>query len=102
MVVTYTDKLAEHLDDQLDDRTREWADYIVEGASRMQSLIEGLLEFSRVRLEEAEFTAVDCEVVLRRALANPQAAIQESAATITQDPLPTSAARGRAPSGTSA
>jgi light-regulated signal transduction histidine kinase (bacteriophytochrome) len=89
MVVTYTDKLAEHLDGQLDDRSREWANYVVEGATRMQSLIEGLLEFSRVRPEEAEFTVVDCEVVLRRALANLHAAIAESGATLTHDPLPT-------------
>ncbi len=89
MVVTYTDKLSEHLDGRLDAREQEWAEYVVEGAARMQSLIEGLLEFSRVRPGEAEFTSVDCEIVLRRALANLQAAVQESGATITHDPLPT-------------
>jgi PAS domain S-box-containing protein len=89
MVVTYTDRLTEHLDGRLDQSSQEWANYVVEGATRMQSLIEGLLEFSRVRPEEAEITIVDCEVVLRRSLANLQAAIQESAATVTHDPLPT-------------
>ncbi len=89
MVVTYTDRLTEHLGGRLDERSQAWANYVVEGASRMQSLIEGLLEFSRVRPEEAEFTDVDCEIVLRRTLANLQAAIQESAATVTHDPLPT-------------
>jgi PAS domain S-box-containing protein len=89
MVVTYTDRLGEHLEGTLEPRAQEWANYVVEGATRMQSLIEGLLEFSRVRPEEAEFTEVDCAVVLRRALANLQAAIQESGAQITHDPLPT-------------
>ena len=89
MVVTYTDRLAEHLDGQLDAHAQEWADYVVEGATRMQSLIEGLLEFSRVRPEDAVFVEIDCAVVLRRALANLQAAIQESGATVTHDPLPT-------------
>jgi light-regulated signal transduction histidine kinase (bacteriophytochrome) len=89
MVVTYTDRLGEHLEGKLDLRAQEWADYVVEGATRMQSLIEGLLEFSRVRPEEAEFVEIDCEVVLRRALANLQAAVQASGATITHDPLPT-------------
>ena len=89
MVVTYTDRLGEHLEGRLDPRAREWAKYVVEGASRMQSLIEGLLEFSRVRPEEAEFVEVDCEVVLRRALANLQAAVHERRATVTHDPLPT-------------
>ena len=89
MVVTYTDRLTEHLDGTLDERAQEWADYVVEGATRMQSLIEGLLEFSRVRADDAEFVDIDCEVVLRRALANLHAAVLESAATITHDPLPT-------------
>ena len=89
MVVTYTDRLAEHLDGTLGAREQEWANYVVEGATRMQLLIEGLLEFSRVRPEEAEFVEVDCEVVMRRALANLQAAILESGGRITHDPLPT-------------
>jgi PAS domain S-box-containing protein len=89
MVVTYTDRLGEHLAGTLEPRAQEWANYVVEGATRMQSLIEGLLEFSRVRPEEAEFVEVDCEIVLRRALANLQAAIQESGAAVTHDPLPT-------------
>ncbi|MEY2513820.1 MAG: hypothetical protein QOJ89_1178 [bacterium] len=89
MVVTYTDRLTEHLDGTLEPRAQEWANYVVEGATRMQSLIEGLLEFSRVRPEQAEFVDIDCEVVLRRALANLHAAVLESGATITHDPLPT-------------
>jgi PAS domain S-box-containing protein len=89
MVVTYTDRLTEHLEGRLDKRSQDWANYVVEGASRMQSLIEGLLEFSRVRPEQAEFTDVDCEIVLRRTLANLQAAVQESGARVTHDPLPT-------------
>jgi PAS domain S-box-containing protein len=89
MVVTYTDKLGEHLEGKLEPRAQEWSNYIVEGAMRMQSLIEGLLAFSRVRPEDAEFVEIGCEVVLRRALANLQAAVQESDATITHDPLPT-------------
>ncbi len=89
MVVAYTDRLSEHLAGRLGAREREWAGYVVEGATRMQSLIEGLLEFSRVRPEEAEFTAVDCEVVLRRTLANLRAAAQDSGARITHDVLPT-------------
>ena len=89
MVVTYTDRLTEHLGGALEPRAQEWADYVVEGATRMQSLIEGLLEFSRVRAEDAQFADIDCEVVLRRALANLQTAVQESGAAITHDPLPT-------------
>lgn len=89
MVVAYTDRLTEHLEGQLGPREQEWAQYVVEGATRMQRLIEGLLEFSRVRAEEAEFVDVDCEVVVRRALANLEAALQESGAAVTHDPLPT-------------
>jgi light-regulated signal transduction histidine kinase (bacteriophytochrome) len=89
MVVAYTDRLSEHLAGSLGPREQEWAGYVVEGATRMQSLIEGLLEFSRVRPGEAEFTAVDCEIVLRRTLANLRAAAGDAGARITHDALPT-------------
>lgn len=89
MVVAYTDRLTEHLEGRLEPHAQQWASYVVEGATRLQALIEGLLEFSRVRPEEAEFVEIECEAVLRRALANLHAAIEESGAAITHDQLPT-------------
>ena len=54
MVVAYTDRLSEHLAGSLGPREQEWAGYVVEGATRMQSLIEGLLEFDSRRRRRAD------------------------------------------------
>jgi PAS domain S-box-containing protein len=88
MIVAYTDRLVERLTEHMDERGEQWAGYIVEGAARMQSLIEGVLEFSRVRPDRTEFGSIDVAVVVRRALANLTTAIEESGATVTHDPLP--------------
>ncbi len=74
---------------QLDARADEFIGHAVDGATRMQSLIDDLLSYSRVgRLEDAR-RPVDCEHVLDEALRNLSAAIRESGAQVTHDPLPT-------------
>jgi PAS domain S-box-containing protein len=89
MIVAYTDRLTEHLSRHLDERSGKWAGYVVEGAARMQALIEGVLEFSRVQPDQTRFEETDGELVLRRALANLNAAVEESGARATHDDLPT-------------
>ena len=54
----------------------------------MQLLIEGVLEFSRVRPDRAEFAPTECGAVLRRALANLSTTLEESGAAVTADALP--------------
>ena len=63
-------------------------DYIVDGSFRMQHLINDLLEYSRVSTRGRAFTRVDCNEVLRKALANLRTAVDEAGAVITADPLP--------------
>ncbi len=55
----------------------------------MQTLIEGLLAYSRVGRHGNPIVAVDSQTALDRALVNLQAAIEECDATITHGPLPT-------------
>jgi PAS domain S-box-containing protein len=88
MIVAYTDRLTESLADGMGDREQQWADYVIEGASRMRALIEGVLEFSRVRPDHTEFERTDVSTVIRRALANLSTVIEESSATITRDEMP--------------
>jgi light-regulated signal transduction histidine kinase (bacteriophytochrome) len=88
MIVTYTDRLAESLSQAMGDQEGRWADYVIEGAARMQALIEGVLEFSRVRPDRTEFETVDIALVVRRALANLSRAIDDAEATVTYDVLP--------------
>jgi light-regulated signal transduction histidine kinase (bacteriophytochrome) len=74
--------------DKLDDQAREYIDFSVDGAERMQSLIEGLLAFSRVGTRGGEFAPVNLKDAFDRALANLSTLIAESHASITSDTLP--------------
>jgi PAS domain S-box-containing protein len=89
MIVAYTDRLTEHLAEHLDERSGEWAGYVVEGAARMQSLIEGVLEFSRVQPDPTQLAETDGGLVLRRALANLHRSLEVSGGTVTHDELST-------------
>ena len=89
MVTSYTQLLARRYKDRLDADADEFIRYAVDGATRMQQLIDDLLAYSRVGARNKDIRAVDCNVVLNRVLLNLAAAIAESEATVTHDPLPT-------------
>ena len=55
---------------------------------RMQNLINDLLAFSRIGTQGSSFAPTDCEKILHSAEENLKAAIEESGAVITHDPLP--------------
>jgi PAS domain S-box-containing protein len=73
---------------QLDDRADELITHIIDGASRMQKLIEDLLVFSRVGTRGKQLSPVNSSDALNLALSNLATAIKESHAVITYDPLP--------------
>jgi light-regulated signal transduction histidine kinase (bacteriophytochrome) len=88
MVSSYTQLLARRYQGQLDATADKYIGYAVDGANRMQRLIEDLLAYSRVGTRARGFGPVDCTAVLDQALANLKAAIEESRAVVTHDPLP--------------
>jgi PAS domain S-box-containing protein len=88
-VNSYTQLLARKYQSHLDAKADKYIGYIVEGATRMQQLINDLLEFSRVGTRGKELVPTNCEVILKQVLANLRVAIAESHATITHTPLPT-------------
>jgi PAS domain S-box-containing protein len=79
---------------KLDERADELIAHTVDGVSRMQSLIDDLLAYSRVGTRGREFVPVDLGEVLTRALANLEVAIEESGAVVTHDELPVVRADG--------
>jgi PAS domain S-box-containing protein len=89
MVAGYTQLLATRYGGQLDETADEYMRHAVEGASRMQELIQGLLTYSRVQLAAGEREAVDLGEAVDWALANLQTAITESGAELTVGHLPT-------------
>jgi len=87
-VTSYTQLLEKEYQHRLDDSAQEYLAYIVDGAKRMQQLIQDLLAYSRVGTCTQEFVLVDCNMALSLALSNLHVAIAESQAIITHDPLP--------------
>jgi len=55
----------------------------------MKALIDALLTYARVGTQGQPFVPTDGEVVLQRTLRDLRAAIEESGAVVTHDPLPT-------------
>jgi signal transduction histidine kinase len=94
MVAAYTQLLAERYQGKLDENADKYIHYAVDGATRMQRLVQDLLAFSRVGRRAAERRKVDCRVVLATALQNLQTAIEESGARIEHGDLPTVTAEG--------
>lgn len=88
MVSSYTQLLNRRYGDQLDEKARKWIFYAVDGATRMQQLIDDLLQFSRLTTREPQPEAVRLDVPFDRALQNLSALIAENDAVITREELP--------------
>ena len=73
---------------QLDERADQYIGFAVDGAMRMQVLINDLLAFSRVGRIVREAVVVSCDAVLEQATTNLATAIEEAGATIESGPLP--------------
>jgi len=88
MITSYTQLVGRRYADRLDDNAKEFMQFAVDGAMRMQRLIQDLLIYSRVGTRGKPFEATPCDQVLDNALANLKIAIDENNAVITRDPLP--------------
>ena len=89
MVSNYTQLLARRYKDKLDADANEFIECAVEGAQRMQALINDLLRLARVGARAKEFTEVPADRIARDAVANLAGTIAESGAEVVVDPLPT-------------
>jgi signal transduction histidine kinase len=88
MVATYTQLLAERYQGKLDADADKYIHYAVDGALRMQKLVQDLLTFSRAGRGRLALESTDCNVVLQTALTNLEAAIQEGHAMVEHTQLP--------------
>lgn len=88
MVSSFTQLLADRYGDKLDQDAREFIAYAVDGARRMQRLIQDLLLYSRVSTRGQRMGPLDAHDPLGDAVHNLQAAIEEAGALVTNDELP--------------
>ena len=88
MVVSYLQLLERSIGETLDERTRRFMDYAVDGGQRMQKLIHDLLAFSRVQTHGHDFEAVDLEQVMGATMRNLEGVLQETGGQVRWDGLP--------------
>ena len=89
MVATYTQLLAERYQGKLDENADKYIHYAVDGALRMQTLVQDLLAFSRAGRQGTDFKRVECTALLKTVCENLKTAILESGAQIEYGQLPT-------------
>ena len=89
MVSSYTQLLAKRYEGQLDEKTQKYIHYAVDGAIRMQTLINDLLAYSRIGTRGQPLEPTDSHAALGEAMRNLVALIAENRAIITNDNLPT-------------
>ncbi|MBK6965509.1 MAG: hypothetical protein IPH20_16680 [Bacteroidales bacterium] len=88
MVSSYTQLRERRYKDKLDQDAKDFIYFAVDGANRMQQLINDLLEFSEVTTKGKPLEKLDLTTVLGYAIANLHVRIQESGALIVNDDLP--------------
>jgi PAS domain S-box-containing protein len=89
MVASYTQLLSKRYTGRLDSDADEFISFAMDGASRMQRLINDLLAYSRVGTKPMDLLDTSSEEALEQALINLRGAVAESGAIVTHDRLPT-------------
>jgi PAS domain S-box-containing protein len=88
MVSSYTQLLERRYKDQLDQDAKDFINFAVDGANRMQRLINDLLDYSRVTTRGKPLVKLDLSTVLGQAVANLHNKIIETGSMIVNDDLP--------------
>ena len=87
-IASFTELLQKRYGGRLDADADEFIGFVVDGAKRMQQLIDDVLEYSRVSTHGKPLAPVDLEAVARRSVANLRASIEERGAEVTVGSLP--------------
>ena len=86
---TFCEMLRRRYQGQLDAEGDRWIEFVVDGAHRMQALVQDLLTYSRLESGAKPFAAVDVGEVFQRAKTNLGSLIDETRAEVTAGELPT-------------
>jgi PAS domain S-box-containing protein len=89
MIAVYTQLLSRKFSSSLDDTATEYVGYTIQGAHRMEALINDLLRYTAAaEVDTLKAAAVDSNLALQTALSNLRLSIEESGAEIQAAPLP--------------
>jgi len=88
MVASYTQLLERRCGEQLSQEGKEFMQFIIDGARRMQGQIDDLLAYSRVRTRAQPFEQVSLDSVIEEVMANLDSQVRETRARIEHESLP--------------
>ena len=83
----YLTLLSKRYSGRLDGDADEFIGYAVDGANRLQGMIQDLLAYARIG-KKSEFAVIDLKDILHNTVVNLKAVIDEHGAEITHDELP--------------
>lgn len=86
-IVSFSELLQNQCNESNNEAVNTYINFITNSSKRMQELIKGLLDYSRVG-KHRELSYVDCNSIVQEVLSDLGTAIQESNAQITINPLP--------------
>jgi len=88
MVTSYTQLLADKYKGKLDSDADDFIQFALNGAYRMQRLINDLLSYARVGRKDKKLELIDCESVVNQAIDNLELKIKENKAVVNVGALP--------------
>lgn len=88
-VQAFADRLAKKYSDNLEGEGLDYLERMRNAASRMQTLIQDLLTFSRVATKVQPFERINLDTITREVLSDLEIKIEETGATIEINDLPT-------------
>jgi signal transduction histidine kinase len=88
MIANYTQLLADKYKGKLDEQADKFIGYSVDGAIRLQALIQDLLRLSRLGKGKIDLMTTESSEVVEKAMQNLRAAIEESGAVVNCRDLP--------------
>ena len=88
MIASYLQLLERKYKGKLDAKADKYIHFSVDGATRMQNLIDDILDFSRVTTRAKKLKLTDLEPIYKEVLSNLEVSIDENKAIISHDPLP--------------
>ena len=88
MITSFLQLLQKKYADNLDENANEFINFAIDGAKRLDLLINDLLEFSRIGSQERELKYLNSEKIVELVLINLKPLIQDNNVKITRDPLP--------------
>lgn len=87
-VISFAQLFSRKYQGNLDAQADKYIGYVVEGAARMQQLIEDLLDFSRIGTHGKDLQPIDLEIILTQVCSNLKVAISQSQVSIKHEALP--------------